>query len=29
MDELMGSVQLFAGNFIPRGWLACDGALCG
>lgn len=27
MDEFMGTIQLFAGNFIPRGWLACDGAL--
>ena len=27
MDELMGSIQLCAGSFIPRGWLACDGAV--
>ena len=27
MEELMGSIQLFAGNFIPQGWRACDGAL--
>lgn len=27
MDEYLGIVKLFAGNFIPRGWASCDGTL--
>ncbi|UKB84572.1 tail fiber protein [Chryseobacterium sp. MEBOG06] len=27
MDEYIGIVKLFAGNFAPRGWLFCDGSL--
>jgi microcystin-dependent protein len=27
MDEYLGIVKLFAGNFIPRGWSRCDGTL--
>ncbi|EJL67999.1 phage tail protein [Chryseobacterium populi] len=27
MDEYMGIVKLFAGNFAPRGWMFCDGRL--
>lgn len=27
MDEYMGIVKLFAGNFAPRGWMFCDGSL--
>jgi microcystin-dependent protein len=27
MEELMGSIQLFAGQFIPQGWRACNGDL--
>ncbi len=26
MDELMGTIKLFAGNFVPRGYLECNGA---
>ncbi len=26
-DELLGDVMLFAGNFVPDGYLACDGSL--
>lgn len=25
MDEVMGVVVCFAGNYVPRGWLSCDG----
>ncbi|MBB5752868.1 phage tail protein [Prosthecomicrobium pneumaticum] len=24
---LLGQVSLFAGNFVPRGWMSCDGSL--
>lgn len=27
MDELMGIVKPFCGNFAPRGWKFCDGSL--
>jgi microcystin-dependent protein len=27
MDEMMGTVKLFAGNFAPKGFMACDGTL--
>ena len=27
MDPMMASIQIFAGNFAPRGWAFCDGAL--
>ncbi|GEN73536.1 MULTISPECIES: phage tail protein [Chryseobacterium] len=27
MEEYIGIVKLFAGNFAPRGWLFCDGSL--
>ena len=27
MDEYIGIVKLFAGNFAPRGWMFCDGSL--
>ncbi|ASE63832.1 phage tail protein [Chryseobacterium indologenes] len=27
MEEYMGIVKLFAGNFAPRGWMFCDGSL--
>lgn len=27
MEPMMASIQLFAGNFAPRGWLFCDGQL--
>lgn len=27
MDELIGVVKLFAGNFAPRGWELCNGQL--
>ncbi|KMQ68040.1 tail protein [Chryseobacterium sp. FH2] len=27
MDEYIGIVKLFAGNFAPRGWMMCNGAL--
>lgn len=27
MEELMGSIKLFAGNFAPRGYLYCQGQL--
>ncbi|KFF11545.1 tail protein [Chryseobacterium soli] len=27
MEELMGTIKLFAGNFAPRGFLLCNGAL--
>lgn len=27
MDPFIAQVTLFAGNFTPRGWAECDGAL--
>lgn len=27
MDQLLGQIMLFAGNFAPRGWAFCDGQL--
>ncbi|RKS96052.1 phage tail protein [Chryseobacterium defluvii] len=27
MDEFIGIVKLFAGNFAPRGWMFCNGSL--
>lgn len=27
MDEYMGIIKIFAGNFAPRGWLYCNGQL--
>ncbi|MDN3694967.1 tail fiber protein [Chryseobacterium tructae] len=27
MEEYMGIVKLFAGNFAPRGWMFCDGSI--
>ena len=27
MDELIGVVKLFGGNFIPRGYMECNGQL--
>ncbi len=27
MNPLMGTIQIFAGNFPPRGWAFCDGQL--
>ncbi len=27
MDPLLATIQLFAGNFAPRGWAFCNGAL--
>lgn len=27
MDEYMGIIKIFAGNFAPRGWLTCNGQL--
>jgi microcystin-dependent protein len=26
MDEFMGVIKLFAGNFAPQGWAFCDGS---
>ena len=25
MDQFIGAIKLFAGNYAPRGWAACDG----
>lgn len=25
MDPILGTIQLFAFNFVPRGWMLCDG----
>jgi len=25
VDPLVGEIQLFSGNFVPRGWAWCDG----
>ncbi|WP_426305668.1 phage tail protein [Acidovorax facilis] len=27
MDSYIGDIRLFAGNFAPRGWMLCNGAL--
>ena len=27
MDPLIGQIQLFPYNFVPRGWLGCNGQL--
>lgn len=27
MDEYIGMIKIFAGNFAPRGWALCDGQL--
>lgn len=27
MDPLIAEIKIFAGNFVPRGWAACNGAL--
>lgn len=27
MDEYLGMIKIFAGNFAPRGWMACNGQL--
>jgi len=27
MEEYIGIIKLFAGGFIPKGWLACDGSV--
>lgn len=27
MDAMIGTITIFAGNFAPRGWAFCDGAL--
>ncbi len=27
MDQLIGEVRIFAGDFAPEGWRICDGAL--
>jgi microcystin-dependent protein len=27
MDEYMGMIKIFAGNFAPKGWLMCNGQL--
>lgn len=27
MDEFIGTIKIFAGNFDPQGWLSCDGRL--
>src|SRR5687767_4324920 len=27
MDEFIGIVKIFAGNFAPRGWMFCQGQL--
>ncbi len=25
MDPILGQIQLFAFNFVPKGWMLCDG----
>jgi microcystin-dependent protein len=25
MDEILGMIKLFSGNFAPRGWFLCEG----
>ncbi|MEJ8821362.1 tail fiber protein [Variovorax humicola] len=27
MDPILGSIQLFAFNFVPQNWMSCDGSL--
>lgn len=27
MDDFIGKIKRFGGNFAPRGWLFCDGAI--
>lgn len=27
MDQMLGTIVLFSGNFVPRGWAYCDGSL--
>ena len=27
MDAYIGDIRLFAGNYAPRGWLLCNGAV--
>jgi microcystin-dependent protein len=27
MDYYLGEIELFAYNFVPRGWLLCDGTV--
>jgi len=27
MDFYLAQIVLFGGNFVPRGWMACDGAI--
>jgi microcystin-dependent protein len=27
MDYYLGDIQLFAYNFVPKGWLLCNGAI--
>ncbi len=27
MDEYIGAIQIFAGNFAPRGWALCEGQI--
>lgn len=27
MDEYIGMIKLFSGNFAPQGWVLCNGAL--
>ncbi|MCA9458817.1 MAG: tail fiber protein, partial [Nitrospira sp.] len=27
METMIGTVQAFAFNFVPRGWMFCDGSL--
>ncbi|MES2132344.1 MAG: tail fiber protein, partial [Bacteroidota bacterium] len=27
MDEYMGMIKIFAGNFAPKGWLMCNGQI--
>ncbi|MGB0178004.1 MAG: phage tail protein, partial [Owenweeksia sp.] len=27
MDQMLGEVRIFAGNFAPRGWALCQGQL--
>ena len=27
MEPLLATIELFAFNFVPRGWMACDGTL--
>ena len=27
MDEILGMIKLFGGNFAPQGWVLCNGGL--